>query len=181
MRDAVWFLYVFIHLTTTYWVPALSPKVKRVMYHREGPSSWRLFSDPYVSWVFVLEVNHGSTQHSLWRAVRLGTTTISVQTVRCAGLGLRGRMNSWERSPEKLGRGQAVNTVWFRQCPPCVWHIALQMLFYLISITDRYYSNPTLAHQASTFNSSQGQEAWKTEAIAAGSHTGHEKTSQRKM
>ena len=103
------------------------------------------------------------------------------QTVRCAGLGLRGRMNSWERSLEKLGRGQAVNTVWFRQCPPCVWHIALQMLFYLISITDRYYSNPTLAHQGSTFNSSQGQEAWKTEAIAAGSHAGHEKTSQRKM
>lgn len=103
------------------------------------------------------------------------------QTVRCAGLGLRGRMKTWESSLEKLGRGQAVNTVWFRQCPPCVWHIALQMLFYLISITDRYYSNPTLAHQASTFNSSQGQEAWKTEAIAAGSRAGHEKTSQRKM
>lgn len=62
---------------------------------------------------------------------------------------------------------------------PTVWHFALQMLFYLISITDRYYSNLTLAHQASTFNSSWGKEAWKTEAFPAGSHTGQQKTVQK--
>lgn len=185
MRDAVWFLYVFIHLTNhlaTYWVPTLSPKVKSVMYHREGPSLWRLFSDPHASWVYCF--GGESCPHSILYGRLLGweqQPSQCGQTVRCAGLGLRGRMKTWESSLEKLGRGQAVNTVWFRQCPPCVWHIALQMLFYLISITDRYYSNPTLAHQASTFNSSQGQEAWKTEAIAAGSRAGHEKTSQRKM
>ena len=180
MRDAVWFLYVFIHLTTTYWVPTLSPKSKGLCITERvqvrGDCSQTLTHLEFI----VLEVNHGSTQHSLWQAVRLGTTTNLVQTdSKVCWAGPWGRDEDLRK--EKLGRGQAVNTVWFRQCPPCVWRIALQMLFYLISITDRYYSNPTLAHQASTFNSSQGQEAWKTEAIAAGSRTGHEKTSQRKM
>lgn len=55
----------------------------------------------------VLEVNHGSTQHILYgRLLGLGTTTISVRTDSkvCAGLGLRGRMKTWESSLEKLGR-----------------------------------------------------------------------------
>jgi hypothetical protein len=65
--------------------------------------------------------------------------------------------------------------------PPCVWHFALQMLFYLISMTYRHYYNLTLAHQESSFHSSQGKEAWKTEAFTAGGLTGQQKTIRSKM